>query len=354
MSENLENAVPKKIREICDLLPSDYKIVSIINNPNGSITYNVEPIIVDDIKYVEPLLPNDQERLIPDDDKDFLIEKSVLYRGLKKLPTLHEGLEELDCSDCLLTILPPLPSTLKVLRCSGNKLKKLPKLPLTLEILDCSSGFSESFNIGYMGYRHKPSNYNKIRELPELPPKLEELYCSGNKLVNLPDLPNSLKKLFCSNNQLENLPDLPNSLKILSCYNNLIISLPKLSLKLLELSCCDNLLTKLPDLPNNLKKLFCDNNKLKILPYLPDNLLYGNNFLDEDDIHESFSCYDNLLPITELKDKITFYNEYFSKIRMIERCKIIKEDLMKEMWRPERVQKIAKLGEEYFDTYCTC
>ena len=193
-------------------------------------------------------------------------------RQLTVLPPLPDNLEELYCSNNLLTELTSygakLPPNLKILDCTGNQLTKLPELPANLKQLYCSR--------------------NQLTELPILPPNLKILECVKNKLsFDLPPLPNDLEELYCSNNPLFYLQErvrmknssrnfslpLPEKLKILECNDNRLYELPTLPINLEQLNCSNNnRFEKLPPLPPNLNRLNCSNNNLTELPPLPPSL----------------------------------------------------------------------------------
>lgn len=193
-------------------------------------------------------------------------------RQLTVLPPLPDNLEELYCSNNLLTELTSygakLPPNLKILDCTGNQLTKLPELPANLKQLYCSR--------------------NQLTELPILPPNLKILECVKNKLSYvLPPLPNDLEELYCSNNPLIHLQErvrmknssrnfslpLPEKLKILECNDNYLYELPTLPINLEQLNCSNNnRFEKLPPLPPNLNRLNCSNNNLTELPPLPPSL----------------------------------------------------------------------------------
>jgi hypothetical protein len=121
-------------------------------------------------------------------------------------------------------------------------------------------------------------NNNQLTSLPEnLPASLTKLYVKNNQLTQLPDnLPANLAKLDVSNNQLQHLPEnLPANLTMLDCSSNQLTQLPaNLPAKLTQFSINNNQLTQLPEnLPVNLKHLWVGDNQLNSLPEnLPANL----------------------------------------------------------------------------------
>ena len=133
----------------------------------------------------------------------------ISCKSLKSLPDLtrFKNIQELNCSNNLLTLLPTLPQNIEYLDCNYNQLNFIPTLPQNLTKLYCS--------------------YNKLTSLPTLPQNLKELYCSDNKLTSLPTLPQNLEILNCSDNQLNSMPTLPQNLTKLYCYDNPIYEIVK-------------------------------------------------------------------------------------------------------------------------------
>ena len=159
-----------------------------------------------------------------------------------------------------------------------------------------------------------------LTSLPELPDHITCLWCNGNRLKELPELPPRLFQLRCDHNELTRLPPLPSQLRTLRCDQNYITSLPDLPESLRSLWCDNNHLTSLPLLPTHLVDLWCEGNRL--LPPLT---------------RESPKEYEGRL------------REYESKMRIICRVKMYKEDLMMNRWHPSRVEKLLEAGYDIED-----
>jgi hypothetical protein len=181
---------------------------------------------------------------------------------------------------------------------SGLDITGLPALPKYIKKLSCS--------------------YTAIQELPELPEGLEQLICSRSNISHLPELPKNLKSLACydSNNHVT-FPKLPEGLEHLRCDGTVSADMPwiKLTLSLKEFINNTEYRNQLPDLPKSLKWLSCD-------VIRPDDMTM-----------EAF--------IDTIRD---WQEQPRSKQRSQERCRIIKEDLMKAAWHPRRVEKWLEAG----------
>jgi Leucine-rich repeat (LRR) protein len=179
-----------------------------------------------------------------------------------------------------------------------------------------------------------------ITSLPELPCELQGLWCSYTHLTSLPDLPSGLTVLECFNTPLTTLPELPSHLEWLWCANTRITCLPTLPSRLRVMDCSNTQLTSLPDLPPSLNWLNCSNTQLTSLPDLHSGL-------------QRLLC--SKTPLTLQRgdgEPIADYNarwrvwreEEASKKRCHERSLAIKENLVAECWRPERVEKLLEAG----------
>jgi len=110
-------------------------------------------------------------------------------KGIKSLAGIEHfvNLKQLDCFYNQLTTLPTLPDGLEDINVLNNNITSIPAsaLPSSLLALRCS--------------------YNELTALPELPAGLLILACSDNKLTALPTLPAGLSLLDCGNNKLTGL-----------------------------------------------------------------------------------------------------------------------------------------------------
>lgn len=159
-----------------------------------------------------------------------------------------------------------------------------------------------------------------ITSLPDLPPGIEKLMCHNTQLTTLPALPSGLQRLWCSHMQLTSLPALPYGLEFLWCPHTPLRSLPTLPSTLINLWCSYTQLTTLPELPSGLQKLE--------------------------------SKYTPLILQREFGESIAHYNarwnewrqEGESKMRCQERCSAVKEELIANVWRPDRLEKLLEIS----------
>jgi hypothetical protein len=98
-------------------------------------------------------------------------------------------------------------------------------------------------------------------------------------------------------------------------------------------------LNTLPTIPNHLTDINCSNTAITIVPRLPLCYFWYQN------------CSNLLLKPNKDEDHIEYisrwhkwWDEDDSKKRCQERNKIIKEDLIAEMWKPERLEKMLDQG----------
>lgn len=99
---------------------------------------------------------------------------------------------------------------------------------------------------------------------------------------------------------ITSLPTLPSGLQILYCYNT-----P---------------LTRLPDLPSGLQQLYCSNTHLILQRYRIESIAEYNTRWQ------------------------VWREEQVTKKRCQERSSAIKENLIAEVWRPDRLQKLLETG----------
>jgi hypothetical protein len=183
-----------------------------------------------------------------------------------------------------------------------------------------------------------------ITSLPDLPEDLEELWCNNTQLDTLPDLPSELYVLWCSNTPLTSLPDLPDGLQEIRCYSTQITSLPTLPEQLLILHCSDTPLTSLPSLPSRLQQLYIDDTHITSLPILPHGL-------------QRFSCLNTPFPQQHIDETMEQYIARFrswqelqlSRERIQIRARLLKHELVADVWHPRRVQRIIDLCGEDVD-----
>jgi len=164
--------------------------------------------------------------------------------------SIHEPVEDLNCSENQIQCLPGLPRTLKRLDCAINCITRLPELPEGLVSLKAS--------------------FNRITEIRRFPNDLVNLEINCNQLADLPDVTNEHMKLFwCSDNLLVKLPKLNLTIEDLRISKNRITHLPRLKHTYLRTLVCEcNQLTELPELPDTLVTLQVSKNQLKCLPDL--------------------------------------------------------------------------------------
>jgi hypothetical protein len=179
--------------------------------------------------------------------------------------------------------------------------------------------------------------------------KSDRLYISGLDITRLPVLPKYIKKISCSYSTIQEIPELPEGLESLivnDTYLKILPELPK-SLKFLSCAFMRNKI-KWPTLPEGLEHLRCDMHPLNdefdisdvewtpdILPLLPKSLnsLACDVYYKEGETMEAY--------IERIRE---WQERPLSKQRTQERCRIIKEDLMKATWHPRRVEKWLEAG----------
>jgi hypothetical protein len=179
--------------------------------------------------------------------------------------------------------------------------------------------------------------------------KTDHLYISGLDITRLPVLPKYIKKLACYHSSIQELPELHEGLESLIVNDTYLKILPELPKSLKKLSCAFmNTEFKLSTLPEGLEHLRCDEHPWKhefdisdvewtpdILPLLPKSL-------------NSLECgiqYENGDTMETYIERIRDWQESsLYKQRTQERCRIIKEDLMKAAWHPRRVKKWLEAG----------
>ena len=179
--------------------------------------------------------------------------------------------------------------------------------------------------------------------------KTDHLYISGLDITRLPVLPKYIKKLSCYHSSIQEFPELHEGLESLIVNDTYLKILPELPKSLKKLSCAfmRNKI-KWPTLPEGLEHLRCDTDPLNdeldisdvewtpdILPLLPKSLnsLACDVYYKEGETMEAY--------IERIRD---WQERPLSKQRTQERCRIIKEDLMKAAWHPRRVKKWLEAG----------
>ena len=159
-----------------------------------------------------------------------------------------------------------------------------------------------------------------MKSLPTLPSGLKELYCQETQITSLPELPASLKRLDAWAIPLKVLPPLPRGLKYLYCSDTQITSLPELPPGLVELNCYNTQITVLPELPLSLEVLYTAKTPLLIQRKSQEN-------------------------ITQYRKRwCEWREEQASKKRMQEKNKLLKEEIMMEVWKPDRIEKWLLAG----------
>jgi hypothetical protein len=194
---------------------------------------------------------------------------------------------------------------------------------LLREISKCKQESSEILKSEYL-YIY----WMNITSLPVLSKYIKGIICTGSRIQELPELHEGLEYLNVNQTQIEQLPTLPKSLKFLSC------SFMKSQFKL-------------PTLPEGLEQFLCGGYLLEnsfsisnkewnpdMFPLLPKSLntLVCYIQAEKDETMETY--------IERVRD----WQERSSKQRIQERCRIIKEDLMKAAWHPRRVEKWMEAG----------
>lgn len=233
---------------------------------------------------------------------------------------LPPGLKELDCDLSPISALPPLPQTLEVLHCGQTLLTSLPDLPPRLDTLLCDE--------------------TPLSALPPLPASLTKLACEETRITSLPELPAGLQYLRCGTNpNLTSLPTLPDSLDHLDCSETSVQSLPSLPPRLEWLNCNQTPIKSLPTIPDRLNCLYISGTQITVLPKLPDRFYYDDYGLRVSNTplllqkapEESYCSY--LLRWDELREQLE------EKERILERTKILAEEIIAAGWHPNRFER---------------
>lgn len=263
--------------------------------------YEEEYLEFTDLKYLTTLPP------LPSNLKKLSIESCPV----RNYPQMPDGLRHFYHQYSDITRIPPLPSSVTIIGISNTKVKEINSLPPNLE--------------------HLAANNTPLNKICELPKTLKNLQLSGTNIKTLPFLPDSLIELDLDETPIKELPPLPPNLQFLS-----IISAFKL--------------TSLPDIPKSLIWLHMGDTNIKELPILPLTLedLYLNDYVGtyKYRINRFLKSEGNLTP-----DYIESLNKFYEEIRntrsrerSVERLKCVKEELMAEVWKPERVIKWIEQG----------
>ena len=204
---------------------------------------------------------------------------------------------------------------------------------LLREILKCKQEWYEVWKSD-----HLYINGLDITRLPVLPKYIKRLSCSHSTIQELPELPEGLEQLICYRSNISRLPELPKSLKSLACYDsNNYVTFPKLPEGLEYLRCDGTVSADMPWIKWTLSlEEFINNTEYRFqLPDLPKSLkwLVCGVIRPDDMTMEAF--------IDTIRD---WQEQPRSKQRTQERGRIIKEDLMKAVWHPRRVEKWLKAG----------
>jgi Leucine-rich repeat (LRR) protein len=201
--------------------------------------------------------------------------------------------------------LPPLPQNIMYLDISNTDIKEYPKdVPDTVVSL---------FVTG-----------TPIWHIDRLPKSLISLDIHDSPIETLPELHEGLEEIYISGTSISSISSLPSTLKILSAYN----------IKNLR---------SLPPLPHKLEEIFVDNTPLVLLHDLPASI-------------SMFDCRNcpNLLVSQGMDDPATYrarWDNYF-KTNSIKSCKLIKEELMMNVYHPDRIWNlIEKHGIDILDCF---
>lgn len=252
----------------------------------------------------------------------------------------RHGIEDatLFLNDLKIPKLPPLPHTLKELYIQDTEIEELPDvLPPTLQTLVCYS--------------------TKLKKLPSsLPNTLTRLYLAYCNIseISVP-LPENLTDLYINKSQISKLPPLPPRLDFLRCeHNPLLTELPELPDTLDALCISDTRISKLPDrLPARLRLIYMENTPIRKLPaVLPEWMRIIGLYPAKDmplthylpaliDEVERGQAHQYHARVTRHQQFVEYLPEVFekreSRRRSIQRCKVIKEDLMAVTWHTDRV-----------------
>ncbi len=147
------------------------------------------------------------------------------------------------------------------------------------------------------------------------------------RIHSLPPIPENILGLWCDNTELSELPQLPPRLQILSIMNTNV--------------------KRLPTLPETLCGFYIHGTQITELPEIPASVwdigVSGAPLLIQKREEESIAEF-NLRWRAWRVEQARLAEEKASRERQRERCRTVKEELMMEMWKPERVEKWIEAG----------
>lgn len=295
---------------------------------------------------------------------------------LRAIDVLPSSLEELYIRNTPIEHLPTkLPPNLRKLVIPHGDLHELPYLPDCLDTLHVrSTHITSLYQLPHPLRTLNVSNSTNLRELqPILPPFLTELYVRNTALTDLPELPIHLRVLFIDSTPIHELPShLPPHLSDLSLVNTQIKVLPFLSQELSFLNIEKTPIKRLKahqfshidspcvvktdalsiedflNLPSNIHTIEFTNPEFQLLdipvhlyfkklgPFdkPPPRIKFKHNGKDVEFEPHPYITHESLLELKRIVEMETAKE----KARIIQRTRIIKEDLMIKTWHPSRVE----------------
>ena len=186
--------------------------------------------------------------------------------------------------------------------------------------------------ISEMRYGELAINFMRVTSLPELPRGLRKLTCHTTDITSLPTLPDSLEQIVLNYCPLTSLPELPPKLMYLDIGHTQVRTLPRLPRTLRILMVRNSPVASLPELPDSLEILYCMNLDIEEIPYMPHRLFI------------SVSDCPNLRIQKGSWETTIDYSERWSRSRVQRRHRDLKEELIAEFWKPERLEKMLETG----------
>jgi len=237
--------------------------------------------------------------------------------GLTELPSIPDGVEELNVSYNELQFLPnDLPDTIQELNVSHNWLTELPD-PLPGDLF---------FLI---------ADHNRLTHLPEyMPNSIAVLNVGYNQLTHLPDtLPEDLDALNLQFNQLTYLPDtLPDGVtSIIMCGNPITLLPEQMPSELRELNIYKTNITTFPAAfpPPHMMQLTVDPSIGMLAPTLDSIHWLGRSFVPAINF-----TYEEIPLFVQTINELA---EIESRERCIQRCSHVWQELLEVSLHPDRV-----------------
>ena len=166
--------------------------------------------------YLEELIADDNENLVylPASLPESLRVLSICLTGIKTLEPLilPQSLQELYISNNSGIQIGTLSPSLQIFSCNSCKLNQVDFFPDTLIQISISYNHITRIpaippNLKYLNIEH-----NQLTHMPKLPNTMHTLICSNNHIRTFVNIPNKLTIFHCQNNNIHQFPNIPLSL----------------------------------------------------------------------------------------------------------------------------------------------